>query len=68
MQNTRATIVPLWTPEQAAKQLNVEPKTLAQWRSTRRRPLPFVKVGGLVRYRPADVAAFIENHLMEVLA
>jgi excisionase family DNA binding protein len=54
---------PLLTPQQVARQLVVEETTLAVWRSTRRQPLPFVKVGGLVRYRRADVQAFIQSHL-----
>lgn len=54
---------PLLTPEQVAKQLVVEPTTLAVWRSTKRQPLPFVKIGALVRYRPEDVAAFISGGL-----
>lgn len=53
----------LLTPEQVAKQLVVEPTTLAVWRSTKRQPLPFVKIGTLVRYRPEDVAAFIKGHV-----
>ena len=50
----------LLTPDDAAKMLGVEPGTLAVWRCTRRYPLPWVKVGRCVRYRPEDVAAFIE--------
>lgn len=55
--------VALLTPEQVAKQLVVEPTTLAVWRSTKRQPLPFVKIGALVRYRQEDVAAFINGRL-----
>ncbi len=51
----------LLTPSETARCLNVAEKTLAMWRSTRRRPLPFVKLGTLVRYRPADVLAFVEG-------
>lgn len=54
---------PLLTPEQVAKQLVVEETTLAVWRSTRRQPLSFVKIGALVRYRRADVQAFIQSRL-----
>lgn len=53
----------LLTPEQVAKQLVVEETTLAVWRSTRRQPLSFVKIGALVRYRQADVQAFIKSRL-----
>lgn len=36
------------------------PNTLAVWRSTGRYKLPFVKVGGLVRYRRADLHAWLQ--------
>ncbi len=50
-------------PEQAAEVLGISPGTLQVWRSTGRYNLPYVKVGGRVMYRPADVQAFIENRL-----
>lgn len=52
---------PLLKPEQVARQLAISENTLSSWRSTKRQPLPYVKVGGAVRYRPADVAAFVER-------
>lgn len=58
---------PLLTPKQAAATLAVKPNTLAVWRCSKHQRnapiLPFVKVGDLVRYRPTDVAAFIEQQL-----
>jgi excisionase family DNA binding protein len=51
----------LLTQEQAAELLGVLPKTLQAWRTTRRYPLRFVKVGRCVRYKPEDVADFIEK-------
>lgn len=56
-----ATDEQLLTPEQVAKQLVIEEATLAVWRSTNRQPLPFVKLGGLVRYRRQDVHEFIAS-------
>lgn len=53
----------LLTPQQVADQLGVTTHTLAVWRCTKRYPLPYVKSGRLVRYRPTDVAAFIESRL-----
>lgn len=53
--------VDLLTPEQVATALSVSHRTLAAWRSTRRNPLPYVKVGRLVRYRRQDVAAWLES-------
>lgn len=54
---------PLLKPERVAKHLDVEESTLAAWRCTERPPLPFVRVGRLVRYRASDVSAFIERNL-----
>jgi excisionase family DNA binding protein len=45
----------------AARYLNVSEKTLNDWIYQRRGPR-FIKVGGkLVRYRPEDLAAFLES-------
>lgn len=38
----------------------IKPQTAAVWRSSKRYALPYVKVGRLVRYRKADVLAFLE--------
>lgn len=56
-------VTKLLTPQQVAEQLGVTTHTLAVWRCTKRYPLPYVKSGRLVRYRPADVVAFIESRL-----
>jgi excisionase family DNA binding protein len=45
----------------AAEVLGVSPGTLSVWRSTGRYHVPFVKVGHLVRYRLADLDAWIES-------
>jgi excisionase family DNA binding protein len=47
--------------KQAAEYLTVSPGTLSVWRSTGRYALPFVKVGRMVRYRPADLDAWLET-------
>ncbi|MEX2151281.1 MAG: helix-turn-helix domain-containing protein [Steroidobacteraceae bacterium] len=49
----------LLTPIQAAKILAVSTNTLACWRSTKRYPLPWVRVGNRVRYRQTDLDRFI---------
>jgi len=49
----------LTTPE-VAELLGVREETLILWRCRRRYPLPFFKIGRLVRYRRADVLNFIE--------
>lgn len=58
-----ATDPPLLTPEQVARQLAISENTLMTWRCTGRQRIPFVKIGGAVRYRPADVAAYVESRL-----
>lgn len=45
----------------AAEVLGVSPGTLSVWRSTGRYQVPFVKVGHLVRYRLADLDAWLES-------
>jgi len=51
----------------AAKLLGVPASTLAKWRSSGRVPgdvqLPFLKLGGLIRYRRADLEAFVQASL-----
>ena len=52
----------LMTPVEAAEYLSVKPQTLAAWRSTNRYPdLKFVRVGTHVRYRQADLDAWLES-------
>ena len=55
----------LITSTDAARLLCVAPETLANWRSAARYPdLPYVRLGGgrAVRYRLADVEAFVAKH------
>ena len=47
--------------KQVAEILGVKPNTLAYWRCTGRYRLPYIKVGRLVMYRPADVDEFISS-------
>lgn len=49
----------LLSREEAANYLGVTPQTLAVWACTKRYDLPFVKIGRLVKYRRADLDAFI---------
>jgi hypothetical protein len=51
----------LLTETQAAEALGVKPSTLTCWRSTHRYGLAYCKIGGRVRYRASDVAAFVES-------
>ena len=43
----------------AADYLGIKGHTLEIWRMTRRYPLPFVRIGRRVKYRQADLDAFI---------
>ena len=55
----------LLTRREAASYLRVAEQTLAVWKCTGRRSLPFVKIGRLVRYRKVDLDAFILEHLQD---
>lgn len=49
---------------EVAEILQVKTGTLQVWRTTKRYPLPFVKIGRNVRYRRADVDAFIKSRMV----
>jgi excisionase family DNA binding protein len=51
----------LLTRREAAEYLGVTENTLAVWASVKRYNLSYVKVGRLVKYRRADLDAFIER-------
>jgi excisionase family DNA binding protein len=55
----------LLTPREAAEYLGLPESTLAQWRSQRRGP-PYIKLElRLVRYRCADLEAYLGRHFVE---
>lgn len=51
----------LLNTSQAAQYLGVTVSTLEVWRCTKRYPIPFVKVGRLVKYRQSALDAFLES-------
>lgn len=55
------TVTPPWTPEETAQFLGVTVGTLQVWRSTKRYPLPYLKIGRKVMYDPDKVVAFKES-------
>ena len=65
----RGNDLPLVDNKQAAKILEINEKTLTNWRSSGKSP-KYVKVGRCVRYRLSDLTAWIEansrNHTGEV--
>ena len=54
----------LLTRQEAAEFLGVTVSTLAVWACTGRYDLPYVKIGGVIRYRLSDLVAFLERHLV----
>jgi Helix-turn-helix domain len=50
----------LLTPKQTAELLHTTPGVLAVWRSKKRYPLRYVRIGTRIYYRAEDVQAFIE--------
>jgi excisionase family DNA binding protein len=57
---------PLLTEAQAAAYLGVKPTSLLVWRSTGAHRIPFVRVGRLIRYRQADLDAWIASRVRTV--
>jgi len=51
--------------KEAARILDNSPGTLSVWRSTGRYNLPFIKIGRNVRYRRADLIAWLEKRTRE---
>lgn len=51
----------LLTAKQAADFLKVKPGTLACWRTTKRYPLKYIRVGKSIRYRLSDLQAFLAS-------
>ncbi len=54
---------PLLSRKEAAKYLGISEQTLAIWKCAKRYDLPFVKIGRLIKYRKADLDAFIFKNL-----
>ncbi len=63
MDHNEQTSFPLLSRKEAAKYLGISEQTLAIWKCTKRYDLPFVKIGRLIKYRKADLDAFIFKNL-----
>lgn len=61
MSGQSTSTTPTLTTPEAAKFLNLQPSTLEQWRWIGGRGPRFVKIGRSVRYRLADLEAFLEE-------
>jgi excisionase family DNA binding protein len=51
----------LYSPDEVAEILGVAPSTLARWRRTGDPDLPYVRLGGRVRYRASDIDRFLDE-------
>lgn len=52
--------------DQAAEMIGIQPKTLADWRSSGRAAQPkYLKIGNRVWYRKRDVEAWIEAQVVD---
>jgi helix-turn-helix protein len=52
--------------KQAADFLKVASNTLSVWRSTKRYPLPYVRVGRCIRYKRSDLEKFVAENTVAV--
>lgn len=53
-------VEPLWCAREVSAYLNVSQATLSRWRRERVGP-PFLQVGGVSRYSPATVRAWVRQ-------
>ena len=51
----------LLNSKETARLLDISPGTLDVWACTGRYKLPYVKVGGLRKYKRSDIEAFIKS-------
>ena len=51
----------LLTPPQVAKIVGLDARTLANWRASGAETLPYMKVGGRIRYSPEDVQEWLKG-------
>lgn len=52
------------SPQALAVELDLHVNTLVRWRASRVGP-PWIRVGGRVRYRPADIAAWLTKRTVD---
>ena len=51
----------LLTPPQVAELIGLDHRTLANWRASGAERLPYIRVGGRIRYDRADVKEWLES-------
>jgi hypothetical protein len=52
----------LLTTDQLATQFGIHPVTLRTARKNKSLGIPYIRIGGSIRYRPEDVVAFLDSH------
>lgn len=55
------------TPKELSKYLEISTQTLAIWRTNKTYPLPYIKVGGRVRYKIEDVQNWLDSRQHNIL-
>ena len=48
----------------AAQYLKIPSKTLQKWRSTGYANIPYIRIGRKIRYRPSDLKAYVDRHVI----
>lgn len=54
----------LLTDEELARFLKISPGTLRHYRSSGTEHIPYVRVGGAIRYRMEDIAAYLNSKVV----
>jgi excisionase family DNA binding protein len=57
---------PLLSTPEAAAYLGVTEGTISVWRCTRRYPIPYIKIGRLVKYRKSALDAFLAKRTVGI--
>jgi predicted DNA-binding transcriptional regulator AlpA len=60
-------VTPLLDDQQLAEILGVSPKTIANWRCSKRLAIPYIKLSRSVRYRKADIAAYLATRTVNAM-
>lgn len=67
MTNKDQQVTPLLDDQQLAEILGVSPKTIANWRCSKRLQIPHIKLLRSVRYREADIAAYLATRTVNAM-
>ena len=51
----------LLTPREVADRIQLDSRTLANWRASGAETLPYLKIGGRIRYAPEDVETWLDS-------